>query len=610
MAKFSERYSTLGGTAGSAMKRTIGKSPLDPWHVFLREAVQNSWDARLDGRLGINFGAHAFELTDSQRTQLAKEILVDLQDMHSLHGLRQALDAPNLNVLLTWDSGTKGLGGPVDASLAGEPGIPTDFTDFIFNIGQPENHSIGGGTFGFGKAVFYRASEVSTCIVYSQTSNDDGIENRLIAVSVQEPFSHSGFRYTGRHWWGDSGVSGNIAPFIGSKARRLAESLGLVKFGEHETGTAIAVLSPVMQGYSGSVQRERIVASLIDAATKWTWPHMLSTVSRSPDIKYFFEVDRGNREVLSPTLDEQIGPFARIYEEAMAPGSTSHREAAYLQQKTIQVGTRSRNMGTLWFAKPPSHPSSPYLGDFNGCVALMRGPRLIVNYESVASHVEGLEQFGVFVAAENDEVEKLFASAEPPTHDAWMGDDVGIDQGRPVKSALSKLRESFRPPKSQAKLDNEGSFEVSGGGLEQASLALGRAISGTSKGFGAGRRRPSGNTRSTREQVPRATVNAIESTIPDADGARVTFRVQLSAAGIAKEIVVVARPQVLNDGGAPEPIARLDVNRRPRILGWSTLAGETTSSSAETKLANEDTELLFCVWQPLSMTVILNVEVQ
>jgi hypothetical protein len=105
-------------------------------------------------------------------------------------------------------------------------------------------------------------------------------------------------------------------------------------------------------------------------------------------------------------------------------------------------------------------------------------------------------------------------------------------------------------------------------------------------------------------------VSAIESTIPDADGARVTFRVQLSAAGSAKEIVVVARPQVLNDGGAPEPIARLDVNRRPRILGWSTLAGETTSSSAETKLANEDTELLFGVWQPLSMTVVLNVEVQ
>lgn len=55
----SERFSPEGSISGAAIRRNLGRSSLDPLSILIREAVQNSWDARLDRADGcISFAAH------------------------------------------------------------------------------------------------------------------------------------------------------------------------------------------------------------------------------------------------------------------------------------------------------------------------------------------------------------------------------------------------------------------------------------------------------------------------------------------------------------------------------------------------------------------------
>jgi hypothetical protein len=44
----SERFSAEGSISAGAIRRNMGRSSLDPISLLVREAVQNSWDARLD----------------------------------------------------------------------------------------------------------------------------------------------------------------------------------------------------------------------------------------------------------------------------------------------------------------------------------------------------------------------------------------------------------------------------------------------------------------------------------------------------------------------------------------------------------------------------------
>ena len=66
---YSEPYQPIGNIDARAAKRAMGKSSLDPWTIFLRETLQNSWDAKLRDHGPISFRADAWWATvDQQRT--------------------------------------------------------------------------------------------------------------------------------------------------------------------------------------------------------------------------------------------------------------------------------------------------------------------------------------------------------------------------------------------------------------------------------------------------------------------------------------------------------------------------------------------------------------
>src|SRR5687768_16753608 len=84
-----ERYSPQGGADAAAVRRALGTSDMEFWDVFLRETVQNSWDARLGER--IRFDVRVFELNGAQRSRLVSEMFSADTGVRALDAFRRAL---------------------------------------------------------------------------------------------------------------------------------------------------------------------------------------------------------------------------------------------------------------------------------------------------------------------------------------------------------------------------------------------------------------------------------------------------------------------------------------------------------------------------------------
>ena len=54
-AWFAQRYPPGGAVAGDGIQKQLGTPQLDPLEVLVREAAQNSWDAKLSAERSISF---------------------------------------------------------------------------------------------------------------------------------------------------------------------------------------------------------------------------------------------------------------------------------------------------------------------------------------------------------------------------------------------------------------------------------------------------------------------------------------------------------------------------------------------------------------------------
>ena len=208
-----------------ATHRALGPHRLGFWELFLRETIQNSWDARISGEGPISFGIHAWTATPDQHAFLRDVILTDPPPQL---GIPAVVNSDSLALLAVSDSGTWGLGGPTRADVdpASVPGGRTDFVDLVRNTGRRASKGLGGGTYGFGKAVLCQASAVSTMVIYSRTTLKGPQASRLIAMAIgNDEYQEQGVRYTGRHWWGVSG-DGIAEPVLGADADAAAAALG------------------------------------------------------------------------------------------------------------------------------------------------------------------------------------------------------------------------------------------------------------------------------------------------------------------------------------------------------------------------------------------------
>ena len=509
----SEKRPPEGGINGSGARRMLGRPEMAPLTLTVREAVQNSWDQRLRNGHPVTISFDWKSCAADEDQHFRESIFQDWPRS----GLPE-MPSGFLSLLIISDRNTKGLNGPLfsDEYEVGETDF--NFIGFFRNVGRDRAQSIGGGTYGYGKATLYDLSRIFAIVAYSRYLGKDGLyKSRLMAAALGDEFIRTtGGRaecFTGRHWWGVLDANGKALPLEGEDADNIAVALGLPGFDPGETGTTVAIVHP-SSGDEGIEDPMLSVGERIaSTALSYAWPHLREELGTGqPLLKIKVSCD-GRPVSVGPlaTDSERAKAFSRSLDcllhlkeadsiteiipiKCLSPSKILGHLAVTkcLPQLTIAGNPRTREAVHLPFPDDCHH------------VALLRDPMLTVTYrQGPAPALAGLGYAAVFLAAKD--LDHEFADAEPAAHDSWSWSDMSIGRGRTfVKTALKRIDEALRAS-FQADTTISGQTPGQGGlggfmafmaglapdapgagGLLPAGLGSGAAMPNGSKGTGGG----------------------------------------------------------------------------------------------------------------------------
>jgi hypothetical protein len=434
---YSQPYPPEGASAAEGIRNQLGRPELDLLTILVRESAQNSWDARLqDSAEPVDYRIDMWTVGPAHsavwRTLLQSGAPTRTDDFP----LRETIRRGNIRVLSVSDRGTRGLGGPTRANEAVGP--ERDFVSFIRNIGEPRNTALGGGTYGFGKGIFYLLSQCGTVLVHSRCRTPDGgRETRLIGCTLWgsymtvEPGGKR--RYTGRHWWGDFS-GGVVEPLVGQQAEAVAQRLGLRAFTPDETGTTVVVVDPNLD----EMEPHAAADYLADTVAWHLWPKMISTEGVPPAMRFSVTCDGVPHDVPDPRTSRPLNMFVAAYE---AMKGADGRDLACRNPK--------KHLGRLGLVKrimPPLEANRAQrmlnIEDLIHHVCLMRPAELVVTYRPGPKPPTVNQGYaGVFRA--DEAMDDVYAKAEPPTHDAWNPHSLDRPESTYVQTTFRRIDEAL-----------------------------------------------------------------------------------------------------------------------------------------------------------------------
>lgn len=463
------RFSSGMGTINaSGVIKNIRGSKLSVSEIFLREAVQNSYDARLKDSSGkskvVNFSMRAFHFTDVQFENL-QNILDKEQNPSSFYRkyLKRNLTKSMLNIEVS-DTNTTGLRGKTE---------PTDtienqnFADFVYSTGSKKLDDNTGGTFGFGKAALYAYSQARTIAVYTRISSEivhnreHNYQSRFIIISNDERITDT---KSDRCWWGEKkersikDLGTYAAPVIGNNADKLAISLGMKKFNEDETGTKILVLNAGPDELPEDIYGNKISADEIFKdrmpyyIIHWYWNKILYK-----SINFCLQYDNEKIEIDDPRMIYPYSEFCKAYAKYV----NNKREKKFSKTKTFACVDSERPKVRLGFISISNTPVmriknrelfSVFSTD-EPVVAYMRGIGHIVYYDRIKINTDHIEQtcYGIFRTDKNSSpdgeekgaIDKYFTNIENQTHDRWEHRDEQFRRNY-LKTVLRDVEELVR----------------------------------------------------------------------------------------------------------------------------------------------------------------------
>lgn len=602
-----------GGTHGNSATAAIGRPSLESWDLFTRETLQNSWDARdtTSTEDGVTFSIDHVELGGYRADALRAFFSGGTRGLGKLKSYLEQPESVALPTLMVSDTGTCGLQGPTSAAQAYDG--RDDFVSFVRNIGRRAEKEMRGGTYGFGKGVFFNMSEANTVLVYTRTTDEfDQPVNRFIAMANSNGYPHDNKNYTGRHWWGEEcrGANNNVFvnPFVGHEADALGRTFLMDRHftKERPTGTTVAVLDPRIE----TDDVDKVMETIADALTKWAWPHMVAQTTEMDPIDFSVTSNGREIDIPDPNRDPRLRPFVSSYKTAM-------KEPEHPRPKDFVEDFWSAGMHR-WLDVVSKSPLE-YLGrlavrytDVEGIstksvlpenmtshIALLRAPRMVVNYWKGPRTNADETYAGVFVAA--DALDPLFASSEPPAHDEWNPSTVNLKDERfympgkntprrtnPVNKALNELKTKLRG-KTAATAEEPSTGD--GSALSTISNTLGSIVPGMAGNSPrVSMPKPAKNTKSsTRKSSGVKTSISLEGLRPSSEGTIAVFAVQVDCKkeALKKGVHVGVQTAVIVDG--KRKTEAVDGLEMATPLGWLLPQdAERSWDEISTKLVTED----------------------
>jgi hypothetical protein len=570
---WSQKYAAEGSAAAEGISRQLGRPPMDPLTILVRESAQNSWDARLaDSQVEFTIGIRTLgDSADLWRATLLPGPTGILDE-----DLANAL-TPDSCLITVSDRGTRGLGGPLRADQRAPEGVVPNFVQFLRNVGEPSDQKYGGGTYGFGKGILYGVSHPHAILVDTFCVDGCGVDRRLIGASLSRSFYDGDTRYTGRHWWGD--CSGEVPdPVTGDSAAEISQLLGLPGFADGRTGTDITILGANLgvDPAGEEVPRSpRAAGEFLASSILWhLWPKAGSR-TRPAGMKFRVTVHGEDIRVPAPTEVPQLAGFARALDGIRLGTSTSYRrtvEPKHAGELQIELGPADPSLGgspdAVVEAAAPVRPPLRH-------VARMRTAELVVDYHEGAVHPDPLLGFtGVFIAS--DDADRYFAASEPPTHDDWndkglQGTARGVVTGsrRFIREQIAALFPATTS--SASSIAGLGQFAQRLGGMATSS---GLGTGGSARlpdseshdgAHGSGRTGAGGAGATGRRRSKRPTIVHGPAVEIHEAGPAVIAHILVPAS--ARTTRLVLTPRVVLEGGGHEPEPPVGV-RAPEIVGW------------------------------------------
>lgn len=589
---WSQPFPPEGGVTGSGVMRQLGTPSMELLDVLVREAAQNSWDASLNGR--IRFTVEFRRLGEHADTW--RSIIGDDDPTNGTVVDPSSLDEDTL-ILIVSDRETSGLGGPLLADEKLKPGQVANFVQFLRNVGEPRDKELGGGTYGFGKAIFYNLSDCGAILVDTRCTDSEN-PRRLMGAALGDPFTGTdGVRYTGRHWWGRPEASTGVPlPLVDEEAERTARELGLPGFDADETGTDVAILMPNLhftdKEESPVSNDVEVAAERVVSAVLWhLWPK-LGSAKRPADISVKVISDGREFPIHRPDQYPFLRPFTQAL-DAIAAG-----EGNSVARKRIKYPGNVGDWAIHVCQPDPTAGASdgllsakPFSGPYHH-VARMRQAKLVVDYLECDPYPG--QEFGYAAAfLASTEFDQCFADAEPPTHDKWETRGLPEMPRLVVNYGTNKLRSGIKD--FLATKQSSRSSDLAGLGRLSAKLAPLIPFDGRSVGSlsdPAERKMRSGDGGTTRKG-PRAKI-VEPPKLTRKDGlVRLLATVQPPDVG-HRSVRLVAAPHVVLDDGRREQDPPKDAPL-PVILGWLDENGTLLREGPELKVTKEiaANELLF-----------------
>lgn len=206
--------------------------------LFVRESIQNSYDAMIDGENYINIEFFSGNFDDEKLPQYFEGI------EHKLRNLEKG----KYKFISVRDSNTTGLVGPTTMSEVDESNDWGKFINLVKNFAKSNKLEGAGGSYGHGKSNYYKIGN-GLVIYYTRVKlNDSNYEERLMGCVVEHEKNKEGLVYeiqkgvnTGIAWWGRQ-IDDECHPLTnGDEISQILDCFKIRRYINEETGTTVII---------------------------------------------------------------------------------------------------------------------------------------------------------------------------------------------------------------------------------------------------------------------------------------------------------------------------------------------------------------------------------
>ena len=481
LAIYESPMTTVLASTGKSVMAQLNSSKSDRYlDILLRESIQNSYDARVQGKIP----SYSFNLIPfSNQQRIADLIRPGNQNIEDVDNLKEDIVSSEY-VLEIADRNTTGLCGPywqtdnrgnqIDAKNK-------NFLNLVYAFGQFQIKEAGsGGTNGVGKACYYIVSKCHTVGFYTKTRIDyEGIERdetRFIMVRLKESGWPSKFYY------GDNEIHDMMPkPLLNEKADYVAKLFGLSAFKDDEYGTSIMILDPYFQDDEKDLVRY-LKKNLTEAILFWFWP-MLSRTQEVLNIDINIAGEKLDyRDTLSDGVFSSLYMLYKKWERCVRNNNFDGNNI----RKVFYTGaTDEFTVGYILFtdvAVDKSNLPERFREKGVNCfVARMRDIDFVVDYDNSfeSEIIQSEYRFAMFHSAPNTFIPKtgksidtILRESENQSHDEWVARLLHTNAEKAVLKSIKDGIKSFTK-ENLIDISKLESSHVSSG----LSLALNRFIS-------------------------------------------------------------------------------------------------------------------------------------